>query len=185
MKRNSTHSSDRKAHSIQHTAYSIQQVLLSVCCLLSAALVGCESLQRKFTRKSKPGPPPTPIISFQDYSQAMTPLDRYRKHYLMFDYWNSDLLASLQRPPLNPKRYRLASSESLNELQELKKLLTDDIAARLSPLIEERTVLHQEIQGSSWNSPAQAMVPLRKLESQSRAFHRDFSWRDVEDHIKQ
>ena len=152
--------------------------------LLMSSLTGCESLQKKLTRKPKqPQARPNPIIQFQDYSRAMTPLDRYRKHYMIFDYWNSDLLESLQRRPINPKRYRLASEESLGELQALHGLLTEELAGRLAPLIEERTELNSRLERGGV-SDSQVPFLERDLEDQTRRFQREFFWRKVEDHLK-
>lgn len=157
--------------------------LLTAYCLLTTGLVGCESFQRKFTRRSKPQPPPTPIISFQDYTQAMTPLDRYRKHYLIFQYWDGELLEAFQSQSPNPKRLKRASSESLGELQALQGLVTDDVAVRLSPLIEERAKIDEELQRGATGFP-RASALQRVIEAQSRRIHREFFWRDVEDHLK-
>ena len=151
--------------------------------VLAVGLSGCESLQRKFTRKPKhPEPVPSPIIQFQDYTRTMTPLDRYRKHYLMFDYWNSELLDALQQPPLNSKRFRRDSSETLGELQTLQQLLNDGLASRLAPLIKERMRFDQDLRSGSF-SDAQASALLRTLEAQTRQIHREFFWRDVQDQL--
>jgi hypothetical protein len=147
-------------------------------------VAGCESLQRKFTRKPKnPGPAPTPIIQFQDYTRAMTPLDRYRKHCLMFDYWNHDLLDALGSRPINPKRYKRSSSESLLELETMRGLLQDEQAQRLDPLIEERAKLNRQLQDGNVPDPSVSMLT-RVLEAQSRTIQREFSWRDMEEHLK-
>ena len=171
----------REAHSLQHTAHSMVIVLSAVCCLLSAS--GCESFQRKFQRKSKSERPPTPIISFHDYSGTMTPLERYRKHYLMFEYWNQDVIDALQVGSPNPKRYRQSSEEALNELHTLQSLLNDDLAARLTPLIEERTKIHRQIQSPVFNA-SQAAGVAQSFDRQTRQIHREFFWRDVQEHLK-
>ena len=94
--------------------------------------MGCESWQRKFVRVSKrPVQRPSPIVRFQDYSQAMTPLERYRKHYLMFQYWDEQLRNELASSSPNPKRFRQASSQSLEELQLLHQLLQPARAATI------------------------------------------------------
>ena len=158
--------------------------LCAVCCALSAVLTGCESLERKFTRKpTGPKPAPTPIITFEDYTRTMTPLDRYRKHYLMFDYWNGEVLQALQSPPLNPKRFGRASSEALGELTTLQGLLADDLAARLVPLIEERAKIDRALRSGSF-SESQAQIIVHALEAQTRQIHREFFWRDVQDHVQ-
>ena len=152
--------------------------------LLLTGLMGCESFQRKFTRKSKhPEPPPTPIINFEDYTRTMTPLDRYRKHYLMFDYWNGDLLDALATSTPNPKRYHRASTESLAELETQQSLLTDDIAGAFTPVIQERRHIDEQLQHTS--SLPQPNPVTRQVESQTRQIHRQFFWRDMQDHVKE
>ena len=171
---------------LQATGCSRLQIVPLVACSLwlAAGLTGCESLQRKFTRKPKHATAaPSPIISFQDYSRAMTPLDRYRKHYMMFDYWNEGLIEALQSNPINPKRFKRSSSEALEELKTMSNLVVDDVAARLAPLIEERAKIDRDLQRAGFNT-SQANVLGRTLEAQTRQIHREFFWRDVEDHLK-
>jgi hypothetical protein len=157
---------------------------LAACGLLVALTTGCESLQRKFTRKPKHAPErPDPIISFQDYSRTITPLDRYRKHYLMFDYWNGQLMDALRREPLSAKRLRHASAEALTELRTLHALLLEVWAQRLDPLLEERAKLDRQLQSGRFTA-SQSGRALRVLESQARQLDRDFSWRDVQEALK-
>lgn len=151
---------------------------------LLTSLAGCESLQRKFTRRAKhPKPAPSPIIRFEDYTRSMTPLDRYRKHYMMFDYWSGDLLDAVDSPTPNSKRYRKASAEALAELETLQSLLADDLAAGLAPIIEERRRIDQELAHDSALSQTSGLV--RRLEAQERQIHRQFFWRDVQDRLKE
>ena len=159
-------------------------LLCAVCCLLCAPLSGCESLQRKFTRPPKtPKGRPTPIVNFQDYTRTMTPLDRYRKHYLMFDYWNGELSVAMVDRPLNVKRVRRTSSESLEQLQALRSLVTDDVAPRFDPLIAKRAELDRQLQRMSVDS-AQAAVVQHTVDAQARQIHREFYWRQMQDHLK-
>ena len=160
-------------------------VVLVACCLsLVAGLAGCESLQRKLTRKGKPKPPPTPVTVFQDYSAAMTPLDRYRKHYAIFDYWNSGLQDALESKTPNPKRITLTSTEALGELEEMKRLLSDEAAARFDAVLKEQTAIHRAVSGAGFD-PMRSDLIKRRLESHTRAIHRDFFWRKVEDQLKE
>ena len=181
MRHSSRSSSASNAHSTQHTAHSTVWVsLFAVCCLLFTAL-GCESLQRKLTRKPKhPKALPTPVISFIDYSRAMTPVERYRKHYMMFDYWNAELLGALQQTTPNGKRIKLASAEALAELETMRRLVSDSLGERLVPLLKERANLDRELQRGP---VSRAEVVVRALETQTRRIHREFFWRDVEEQI--
>ena len=159
-------------------------VLLTADCLLLTAVVGCESLQRKFTRKPKhPPTAPTPIVSFLDYSRATTPIDRYRKHTLMFQYWNAQLLESLTSPTPSQKRIRHASAEALEELRTLRSLLNEDLAPRLDRLLEARAAMDRRLKTTAIHA-AQAATVARELESQVKALERDFSWRDVTEFLR-
>src|SRR3990167_1909547 len=157
--------------------------VVACCLLLVASVTGCESLQRKLTRKKKVQPPPAPVTLFQDYSAAITPLDRYQKHYAIFDYWNAGLLAALEARPLNPKRVMLASTEALGELETMKTLLTESAAARLDSLVKEQTKIHHEAVSPGLDAYGAATVA-RRLEAQTRSIHRDFFWRKVQDELK-
>ncbi len=158
-------------------------ILPTATCLLLTGLSGCESVQRKFIRKSKgPRAVPTPVVNFQDYTQAMTPLDRYRKHYLMFDYWNGEFMNGLLAKPLNAKRVKLASTESLNELTMLQSLVAEDLGAQFVPLIESRAQINRQVQ-TGHLSELTAGVVWRELDAQSRTIRRDLFWRKVEDRL--
>lgn len=161
------------------------------CCLLMA-MTGCEALQRKFTRKPKAQPRPSPITQFQDYTKAMTPLDRYRKHYVLFDYWNSELLAELDQltagsapvgsVAMNPKRAQLASGEALKELEVVQELLDAEWAARLEPLLAERREIDQQLQRGTYGA-SQLNVMWRTLQAHARQIDREFFWRDAQEHV--
>ena len=158
--------------------------LVSGVCLLLIGLTGCEGLQRKFTRKPKhAAAPANPIISFQDYTRAMTPMERYRKHAIMFDYWNDELLDTLQDTHPSPKRLKRASSESLMELEALQGLLSEEKSSHLNQFVEERVKINEQLQAGSLNW-SQTSILWQRLESQTRHIQRDFSWRDVEDDLK-
>jgi len=146
--------------------------------------MGCESLQKKFTRKSKPHVRPSPIVTFQDYTRAMTPMDRYRKHYAIFDYWNAQLLDVLQGTTMNTKRAQHASREAVNELKILDSLLLEGANTELARWIEERIQIDQNLQRGAY-SPAKLWTVRQQLESQTRRIHRTLYWRNVEDHLRQ
>jgi hypothetical protein len=136
------------------------------------------------TRKKKPQLPPAPVTIFQDYSAAMTPLDRYQKHYAIFDYWNAGLLAALDARPINPKRIKLASAEALGELETMKGLLTEAAAAGLEPLVKEQAEINRAVLSPGFDAYRSDVVK-RRLEAQTRAIHREFFWRKIQDQLKE
>ena len=156
--------------------------LFAVCCLLFTG-TGCESFQRKFI-KQKPVERPSAIVNFQDYTHAMTPMERYRKHYALFDYWNAQLLEELQTHNPNAKRARDASAEALGELRTLQNLLQDEKAAVVAQMIHQREPLDRELQSGSY-AASEFSTMVQRLEQQSRQIHRELYWRDVQDRLKE
>ena len=161
----------------------IAGVLLGCAALLACG--GCsEAWQRKFIRKKKtPDAKPNPIITFEDYSKMITPLDRYRKHFLMFQYWNEELLGALGDASPNPKRVGKASEESLAELREMQRLLQDEAVGRMQSIVDERASVDRQLRGLL--SPSQVGLLVTQVDRQTRAIRRDWFWRDVEEQIKE
>ena len=157
--------------------------LLIVSCLLLSAGLGCESVARKFTRKPKHAPGrPSPVINFQDYSASATPLDRYRKHYMLFEYWNAELTDELQQTMMNAKRARRASHEACQELQTLRGLLPEPLRAKIDPVIDQRRRLDGQLKTDALTA-AQRETVSRLLEQQTRQLHHDFASRKVQDKL--
>ena len=158
-------------------------VLLAAACGLVAG-TGCESLQRKFIRKSKtPVGRPSPVTAFEDYSHSMTPLDRYRKHYTLFEYWNADALDAIGSWNMNPKQAKRASAEALQELQYVQRLLQEPLAGQLAPLITERQQINEQLQKGTY-SHSELDTYRRTFDRQTRQIHREFYWRKVQDQLK-
>ncbi len=161
----------------------IKQSRPFIFCLLILFAGGCESLQRKFTRKPKtPVEQPAPIIHFQDYSQGMTVLDRYQKHFLMFEYWNNDLIDSLQTGRYSVKRIRRASEGALNSMRTLHELLRGEEAEKFKEILDQREKLDRNLNRSV--TPGQVDDFRRRAESQTRATHREFYWTKVKDKLR-
>lgn len=171
-------------HSSRNSSANKLVALAAGGCLLLAS-GGClpETWQRKFIRKSTHQERPSPITQFQDYTRAMTPLDRYRKHYAMFDYWNADLLAGLPDRYANAKAIRHASKEALTELQALRGLLQEDVVGKLDPLLDERGRLDRQLQQGNYTLSQLESIG-RTLDKQTREIHRTLYWRDVQDSLK-
>lgn len=185
MKQDSRHSFPVRK---QQAAGSRQEsiALLTAYCILLTGLTGCsEALQKKFIRKKKtPQERPSPVVTFRNYMEGITPLERYRKHYAMFAYWNDQLITELQQPrDMNPKRVRHASQEALQELRALGALLREDAATELQPFLEHRTHVNRQLHGGVTTGNQLASV-VRDLEAQTRQLHRRFDWRRVQDRLK-
>lgn len=142
---------------------------------------GCDSFERKFIRQPK-YVRPSPVIQFQDYSKGTTPLDRYRKHALLFDYWN-DLLLQELTGAMNLKRARHMSKEALGELGVLEALLQEQPAAELAAMKAHWQHVDQQLQEAKL-VPPNADALRRDLERRTRDFERHFSWKDMQDQMR-
>ncbi|MDP3769262.1 MAG: hypothetical protein Q8S13_14715 [Dehalococcoidia bacterium] len=141
-------------------------------------------MQRKFVRKKKGEvEAPSPIITFEDYNRAIAPIDLYRKHYLMFEYWNTELQRELEGRVVNPKRVRLASEESLTELGALQRLLTEEAGAELAPVIEERRAVDRQLRDKGMNR-YQGQIVKKTIDAHGRLMNGRFFWRSVKDQLK-
>jgi hypothetical protein len=148
------------------------------------ACAGCESMQKKFTRKPKePVARPSPVVSFRNYMEGTTPMERYRKHYAMFSYWNDQLITELQQRDVSPKRAKRASQGALQELDTLRDLLRDDAVAELQPIIQGWVQVDKQLD-STVTAGVQLKSTARILETQTRQLSRRFDWRKVEDRLK-
>jgi len=145
--------------------------------------VGCESVQKKFIRKGKTPERPSPVITFQDYTQSLTPMDRYQKHYAMFDYWNTLLMEELRSPTVNQKRLTHASSEALQELTTLRDLLKEGASATADQCVRERERINQQLQSGLYQV-AQLSVMEHGLEMQTQHIHRELYWRSVQEQLQ-
>ena len=145
------------------------------------AASGCDSFERKFIRQSK-YVRPSPVIQFQDYSKGATPLDRYRMHALLFDYWN-DLLLQELNGAMNLKRARHVSHEALSELGALESLLQEQPAAELAAMKALWIGVDQQLQEAKL-VPPNTDTMRRQLERQTREFEHRFSWRDVQEQMR-
>lgn len=184
MKMNLKNLPDNKAHSTQHIAHRYVYFLFAVCCVLFAG-IGCEQLQRKFTRKPNvERERPSAIIQFRDYDQALTPLEFYKKHYTLFRFRNQELLHAMSDVSINHKRLKKNSAESLKELEQLRGLLNGVAAEQMGAIIAEREGLDRQLWASRVGR-AQMNVIRTAFERQARMIHSSFYWKDVEDSLLQ
>jgi hypothetical protein len=148
------------------------------------AAAGCsEAMQKKFIRQKKAEPRPSPITQFDDYRQSLTPVDQYRKHYMMFEYWNAQLLDSLVSTSGNAKRVQRASSEALHELRQLVAMVQGPLAAQVQSLLAQREQLDRQLRDSI-EDQSQLSLLRQRVELSQRKIHRLMAVSKVEELLK-
>ena len=137
------------------------------------------TIQKKFTRKIY-HPPPAAAIATKDYESQLSPEERYRRHYAMWDFWQAELMEGLSG---NTKRAIRAAEEGLGELQAMQSLLVPDKREPLGVLIARWTLLRDQlVQGTMSDTACYRWRS--ELESQKRTLHHDFAWQRVQESVQ-
>ena len=137
------------------------------------------AIQRKFTRKTA-HPTPAVAITTKDYESQLSPEERYRRHYAMWDFWHAELMEGLGG---NSKRAIRAVEEGMAELQALEALLVPEKRAQLAGHVERLERLHQElVKGTMSDTARYRWRP--ELELQQRTLHHDFAWQHVQEDVR-
>lgn len=145
--------------------------------LVAGMAAGCESVQRKFVRKTKAAKPPTPVVHFKSYEPTQSVEELYKRQLLQWSFWNGELVGGFG---VSEKKIQHASRETLDVLLELQRFLPAAKARPLQSLIDEHRQLDARIQ-RGYLDDAEEQRLKRRFEFQQRAVTRDFSWRDVKD----
>jgi len=76
--------------------------LVFLCCILLSVLSGCETMARKFTRKSKkPGQPVQMVLAPEEYKGPdMSKEELYRQYFLFWKSWHDELENALIQGPV-------------------------------------------------------------------------------------
>lgn len=116
-------------------------ILLLLVTVLMVQMCGCEAIQRKFTRKKK-RKPVSPKF-YQGLPEETRPnIELYMMHYVYWKTWHQELV---NKAGDNTKRDRMASSEVLGHLNDMKKYLAEEKAEELQGYIDETKVLTDQI----------------------------------------
>ena len=107
--------------------------LILVVCLLSVELSGCAALRKKFTRKKKKKKEASFVYNVQDYEKPPN-IDLYKKHFAFWKTWHKELVNKLG---MNKMRDLRAFTESVGELESLKKLLAAEKTELLQGYIDQ------------------------------------------------
>ncbi|MCM8780056.1 MAG: hypothetical protein NC914_02780 [Candidatus Omnitrophica bacterium] len=160
-----------------------QIALIVINCLLLVALIGCEAFVKKFTRKPKEEKKEEMVLIPEDYTNSMTPEERYRQYFLFWKSWQDELIVSLMENRSLKKRVGCAMQATKN-LEELRKLLVDEDKQKLmDKYIAESKRLSDMISGDIYGNGANKHR--EKAESIKRNVVRDFTYSEIKNYIIQ
>ncbi|MFH1189123.1 MAG: hypothetical protein V1682_00335 [Candidatus Omnitrophota bacterium] len=158
----------------------MRKIFIFVIVLFTAAsLVGCDSLQRKFTRKKKETKPVPRLYQVKKYDVKPS-VELYKKHYAYWQSWMSELIQDLGD---NHKRDVRCVDEALSQLHDMRNILVREKADALTKHIRRiedvrDTIVKEDL--SQYNK-SQVMMT---LEREDRIVKSEFAVTKIKDHIR-
>ena len=141
-------------------------------------ITGCETIKKKFRRKKKTVKAPR-IHQLKKYQKKPTP-GLYKKHFVYWASWNSDLVRLLGQ---NHKKDIRCSEEIVSNLRDMQAILIPEMADKMEPHIAKledvkETILRGDI------SPGNKYSIKRTLEKEERIIRREFTYKKVKSYMK-
>jgi len=154
-------------------------ILITLTLILMLELTGCETLQRKFTRKKKKQPI-KPRFYQEGLAETRPNLELYMMHYTYWKSWHEDLVVNAG---VNSKRDALACSEVIGNLLDMKKRLVEEKAKELDIYIEQLKKITKELMAGGSTAMRLGYLKQRMDMIRSRIV-RKFYYKKVREYIK-
>lgn len=154
----------------------ISLILIDLALILG--LSGCATVKRKFTRKKKERKPEV-ILALEDYDKFIDYHGLYKKHYLLWQYWHDELIASLER---NFKKQRQCVEQSLEHLRALGKYITEEKKGILGTYVGRLEGIRGKILRRRLN-PIERDKISRELQKLKRLIDKEFRYSEIKAYI--
>lgn len=143
-------------------------------------LTGCATLRRKFVRKKKKEEQkPTVILALKDYDKLINYQDLYKKHFLLWQYWQEELISALGQ---NFKKQRECIDQALENLSALEKYITPDKKSTLDTYLARLDKIRKRLYGRSLNSIEKDRIK-RELEKIKRLVDKGYRYSKIKSYI--
>lgn len=142
-------------------------------------LIGCDALQRKFTRKKKATVKAPRIYQLKKYEKKPSP-ELYKQHYAYWQSWHSELIKVLGQ---NHKKDKRCIEEAVGHLIDMHNILVPEkgkeLESHIAKLEEIKDIIFKE-------EPTQANKDYisRTLEREDRVIKKEFNYAKVKDNLK-
>lgn len=155
--------------------------------IISAALIlsltigttGCETIQRKFTRKKK-----RKILTPRFYQEGLedtrSNLELYIMHYTYWKTWQDELITNSGK---NAKRDTMASNELIGHLNDMKRYLVEEKSKELDSYLEQIKKIINEISKGGLTTMRLELHKQRLGNIKGRIM-RKFYYKKIKDYIK-
>jgi len=142
---------------------------------MTVSSTGCAALQKKFARKKKKEKRIAPIITTYDYSKELRVDELYKKHFLFWQSWQTELI---DRMDATRKKRITCYDYTVSSLMEMRKYLVGPKAGELEGFINEVKSIESDVKKKRLSKSGQYRV-IRLLERTKRQIDRKFSYSNV------
>jgi len=152
-------------------------VLLTV--VLLAGLIGCDAIQKKFTRKNKPTVKIPRFYQLKKYTRKPSP-ELYKQHFAYWESWQSELIQFLGQ---NHKKDVRAMEEALGHLKDMQSILIPSKADDIQPHVEKMEEAKEIVLRGDLTFATQDYVR-GVLDREDRAIKREFCYNKVKNDLR-
>ena len=148
---------------------------LFVCSIIG--LCGCESVAKKFSRKPKPQDKPVAnmIVVPENYPASQeSKEERYRRFFLYWSSWHSELIDALSESRPNIKKQRSCAEEAIRNLESIKSMLAENKRVKIDGYILSMRALDRNVSGDLYGNNSAANC--REAENLERRINRDMQY---------
>lgn len=155
-------------------------IVILIAVSLATGLVGCDAVQRKFTRKKKYTKPVPRIYQVKKYDVKPSP-ELYSKHYAYWQSWMSDLLQDLGD---NHKKDVRCIEEAIGQIHDMQNILVPEKAEALEKQIGRLEDIRDTIEKEELSQFNTSRI-LMDLERVDRTVKRDFDVKHIKGFVKE
>ena len=154
--------------------------IMLVIAFAAVSMTGCDSVQRKFTRKKKAAAKVPRIYQVKKYEKKPTP-ELYKKHYSYWQAWNGELLQVLGD---NHKKDKRCIDEIITNLKDMQNILVADKGKELDPHIARLEDVRDIIYRESLTQANKFSI-MGTLEREDRYVKREFHYDKVKSFLRE
>ncbi|MBU1853615.1 MAG: hypothetical protein KJ957_06195 [Candidatus Omnitrophica bacterium] len=160
--------------------FKSRSLTLSIVLILCVSISGCTALQRKFVRKKKEKEEGVAIVTTFDYSKELRVEELYKKHFLFWQSWHSELIDKLDA---TYKKRSACFGYIVSNLTDMKKYLTGSKAEELEKTMMELRSIEPDIKEQRLTKSQKYRIR-KLLEKIKRHIDKNFSYPDVKEFVE-
>ncbi|MBN1405047.1 MAG: hypothetical protein JW946_00835, partial [Candidatus Omnitrophica bacterium] len=166
-------------HMMKKTLY------LALIALCVFQLTGCSGvLRKKFVRDKGEPKKETPVFKPEVYENEFTTRQRYANHFAFWKGAAAELIDLIYSDNRNDKRMRFFASYTLEEANQMHKLLVDEKQKEMEPLIRDLAALLEKTNDDTYISTHKNTL-VRDLKHIKKQIEKNFSYNKMQNYLRQ